>query len=398
MKRFFSHTLYWLFWSVLLLSSGACRRQGGDELRPNETLSLALKVQDSKVLRQGTATSDETKIDNIMILFFETNSQETLWRNKIYEYDATAAGRADGAKWEDGQTMLFPLIPEEVGTKRVVVVANYKEKGDLETKLRAVQKYGDFSDATKQIYYDSADENSKITAPLLLMEGSVVHTFTKANRKAQVVLNRAVAKVTVKLNLRWSPLDARRTAATERSFYQFRDVAKRTHVVEHANLLLNASNRSERYNDNPAMAMPLLAENKHMWEFTPLAATAPREGPFVVTAYINEYNQGTDKTNVPPYLYLALYADVPESHADDPEGKYPPPAGGDIYPAHKGYYYYRVILPREVKRNTHYILESQVLSAGSGDAAKPVDLSSNVSIKEWSEVNLSGKGEEKIYN
>ena len=396
MKRFFSHTLYWLFWSVLLLSSGACRRQGGDELRPNETLSLALKVQDSKVLRQGTATSDETKIDNIMILFFETNSQETLWRNKIYEYDATATGRADGAKWEDGQTMLFPLIPEEVGTKKVVVIANYKGKGNLETKLRAVQKFGDFSDATKQIYYDSADENSKITAPLLLMEGSVVHTFTKVDRKAQVVLNRAVAKVTVKLDLRWGPLDARRTLAAERSFYQFRDVAKRTHVVEHANLLLNASNRSERYNDNPAM--PLLAENKHMWEFTPLAATAPRERPFVVTAYINEYNQGTDKTNVPPYLYLALYADVPESHADDPEGKYPPPAGGDIYPAHKGYYYYRVILPREVKRNTHYILESQVLSAGSGDAAKPVDLSSNVSIKEWSEVNLSGKGEEKIYN
>lgn len=396
MKRFFSHTLYWLFWSVLLLSSGACHRQGGDELRPNETLSLALKVQDSKVLRQGTATSDETKIDNIMILFFETNSQETLWRNKIYEYDATATGRADGAKWEDGQTMLFPLIPEEVGTKKVVVVANYKGKGDLETKLRAVQKYRDFSDATKQIYYDSADENSKITAPLLLMEGSVVHTFTKANRKAQVVLKRAVAKVTVKLNLRWSPLDARRTAATERSFYQFRDVAKRTHVVEHANLLLNASNRSDRYNDNSAT--PLLAGNKYMWEFAPLAATAPREGPFEVTAYINEYNQGTEKTNVPPYLYLALYADVPESGAGDPEGKYPPPAGGDIYPAHKGYYYYRVILPREVKRNTHYILETQVLSAGSGDAAKPVDLSSNVSIVGWSEVNLSGKGEEKIYN
>lgn len=396
MKRFFSHTLYWLFWSVLLLSSAACSRQGGDELHPNETLSLALKVQDSKVLRQGTATSDETKIDNIMILFFETNSQETLWRNKIYEYDATAAGRADGAKWEDGQTMLFPLIPEEVGAKKVVVIANYKGKGNLETKLRAVQKYGDFSDAMSAIYYDSATENSEITAPLLLMEGSVVHTFTKANRKAQVVLKRAVAKVTVKLNLRWSPLDARRTAATERSFYQFRDVAKRTHVVEHANLLLNASNRSDRYNDNSAT--PLLAGNKYMWEFAPLAATAPREGPFEVTAYINEYNQGTEKTNVPPYLYLALYADVPESGAGDPEGKYPPPAGGDIYPAHKGYYYYRVILPREVKRNTHYILETQVLSAGSGDAAKPVDLSSNVSIVGWSEVNLSGKGEEKIYN
>lgn len=397
MKRFFSHTLYWLFWSVLLLSSGACRRQGGDELRPNETLSLALKVQDSKVLRQGTATSDETKIDNIMILFFETMGQQKLWKNKIYEYDATATGLADGAKWEDGQTMLFPLSPEEVGTKKVVVVANYKGKGNLETKLRAVQKFGDFSDATKQIYYDSADENSKITAPLLLMEGSVVHTFTKVNRKAQVVLNRAVAKVTVKLDLRWGPLDARRSATTERSFYQFRDVAKRTHVVEHANLLLNASNRSERYNDNPATSTtPLIAGNRYMWEFAPVAEH--REGPFVVTAYINEYNQGTDKTNVPPYLYLALYADVPESHADDPEGKYPPPAGGDIYPAHKGYYYYRVILPRVVKRNTHYILESQVLSAGSGDAAKPVDLSSNVSIKEWSEVNLSGKGEEKIYN
>lgn len=397
MKRFFSHTLYWLFWSVLLLSSGACRRQGGDELRPNETLSLALKVQDSKVLRQGTATSDETKIDNIMILFFETTGQQKLWKNKIYEYDATATGLADGAKWEDGQTMLFPLSPEEVGTKKVVVVANYKGKGNLETKLRAVQKFGDFSDATKQIYYDSADENSKITAPLLLMEGSVVHTFTKVNRKAQVVLNRAVAKVTVKLDLRWGPLDARRSATTERSFYQFRDVAKRTHVVEHANLLLNASNRSERYNDNPATSTtPLIAGNRYMWEFAPVAEH--REGPFVVTAYINEYNQGTDKTNVPPYLYLALYADVPESHADDPEGKYPPPAGGDIYPAHKGYYYYRVILPREVKRNTHYILESQVLSAGSGDAAKPVDLSSNVSIKEWSEVNLSGEGTDKIYN
>ena len=394
MKRFFSHTLYWLSWSILLLSSVACSHQGEDDLQPNNYLSLALRVQDSQVLRQSNATDDESKIDNIMVLFFDTDSQQKLWKNKIYEYDATATGRADGAKWEDGQTMLFPLIPEEVGAKKVVVIANYKGKGNLETKLRAVQKFGDFSDATKQIYYDSADENSKITAPLLLMEGSVVHTFTKVDRKAQVVLNRAVAKVTVKLDLRWGPLDARRSATTERSFYQFRDVAKRTHVVEHANLLLNSSNRSERYNDNPAM--PLLAENKYMWEFAPV--TDHREGPFVVTAYINEYNQGTDKTNVPPYLYLALYADVPESHADDPEGKYPPPAGGDIYPAHKGYYYYRVILPREVKRNTHYILESQVLSAGSGDAAKPVDLSSNVSIKEWSEVNLSGKGEEKIYN
>ena len=396
MKRFFSHTLYWLFWSVLLLSSAACSRQGGDELHPNETLSLALKVQDSQVLRQSNATDDESKIDNIMVLFFDTDSQQKLWKNKIYEYDATATGRADGAKWEDGQTMLFPLIPEEVGAKKVVVIANYKGKGNLETKLRAVQKYGDFSDAMSAIYYDSATENSEITAPLLLMEGSVVHTFPKANRKAQVVLKRAVPKVTVKLDLRWGPLDARRSATTERSFYQFRDVAKRTHVVEHANLLLNASNRSDRYNDNSAT--PLLTGNKYMWEFAPLAATAPREGPFEVSAYINEYNQGTEKTNVPPYLYLALYADVPESGAGDPEGKYPPPAGGDIYPAHKGYYYYRVILPREVKRNTHYILETQVLSAGSGDAAKPVDLSSTVSIKGWSEVNLSGEGVDKIYN
>ena len=396
MKRFFSHTLYWLSWSILLLSSVACSHQGEDDLQPNNYLSLALRVQDSQVLKQATATPEETQIDNVMILFFETTGQQKLWKNKIYEYDATATGRTDKAKWEDGQTMLFPLIPEEVGAKKVVVIANYKGKGNLETKLRAVQKYGDFSDAMSAIYYDSATENSEITAPLLLMEGSVVHTFTKANRKAQVVLKRAVAKVTVKLNLRWSPLDARRTAATERSFYQFRDVAKRTHVVEHANLLLNASNRSDRYNDNSAT--PLLAGNKYMWEFAPLAATAPREGPFEVTAYINEYNQGTEKTNVPPYLYLALYADVPESGAGDPEGKYPPPAGGDIYPAHKGYYYYRVILPREVKRNTHYILETQVLSAGSGDAAKPVDLSSNVSIVGWSEVSLSGKGEEKIYN
>lgn len=348
-------------------------------------------------MRQGTATAEETKIDNVMVLFFETTGQQRLWNNKIYEYDATATGLADPTKWEDGQTMLFPLSPEEVGLKKVVVIANYKGKGALETKLRAVQKFGDFSDATKQIYYESANESSKITAPLLLMEGAVDHTFTKANRKAQVVLRRAVAKVTVKLNLQWQPLDARRTLDTERSFYQFRDVAKLTHVAEHANLLLDPSNRSNRYNDNPATAAaPLIPGNKYMWEFAPVAAH--REGPFVVTAYINEYNQGTDKTNVPPYLYLALYADVPESHINDPEGKYPPPAGGDVYPAHKGYYYYRVILPRLVERNTHYILETQVLSAGSGDAAKPVDLSSTVSIKGWSEVNLSGEGTDKIYN
>ena len=397
MKRFFSHTLYWLSWSILLLTSVACSHQGEDDLQSNSRLGLALKVEDSQLMRQGTATAEETKIDNVMVLFFETTGQQRLWNNKIYEYDATATGLADPTKWEDGQTMLFPLSPEEVGLKKVVVIANYKGKGALETKLRAVQKFGDFSDATKQIYYESANESSKITAPLLLMEGAVDHTFTKANRKAQVVLRRAVAKVTVKLNLQWQPLDARRTLDTERSFYQFRDVAKLTHVAEHANLLLDPSNRSNRYNDNPATAAaPLIPGNKYMWEFAPVAAH--REGPFVVTAYINEYNQGTDKTNVPPYLYLALYADVPESHINDPEGKYPPPAGGDVYPAHKGYYYYRVILPRLVERNTHYILETQVLSAGSGDAAKPVDLSSTVSIKGWSEVNLSGEGTDKIYN
>ncbi|MFC2462497.1 MAG: fimbrial protein, partial [Porphyromonas endodontalis] len=362
MKRFFSHTLYWLSWSILLLSSVACSHQGEDDLQPNNYLSLALRVQDSQVLKQATATPEETQIDNVMILFFETTGQQKLWKNKIYEYDATATGRTDKAKWEDGQTMLFPLNPEEVGLKKVVVIANYKGKGGLEAKLHTVQKFGDFSDATKQIYYESANESSKITAPLLLMEGAVDHTFTKANRKAQVVLRRAVAKVTVKLNLQWQPLDATRTLDTERSFYQFRDVAKLTHVAEHANLLLNPSNRSNRYNDNPATAAaPLIPGNKYMWEFAPVAAH--REGPFVVTAYINEYNQGTDKTNVPPYLYLALYADVPESHINDPEGKYPPPAGGDVYPAHKGYYYYRVILPRLVERNTHYILETQVLSA-----------------------------------
>ena len=167
--------------------------------------------------------------------------------------------------------------------------------------------------------------------------------------------------------------------------------------MEHANLLLDPSKRSVRYNDNPATtATPLVAGNQYMWEFAPL--TTPREGPFVVSAYINEYNQGMEKANVPPYLYLALYAEVPESHADDPEGKYPPPAGGDIYPAHKGYYYYRVILPRQVKRNTHYILDAQILSAGSGDAAKPVDLSPVVSVAGWSEVDLSSEGTSKIYN
>jgi putative lipoprotein len=397
MKRFFSHTLYWLSWSILLLSSVACSHQGEDDLQSNSRLGLALKVEDSQLMRQGTATAEETKIDNVMVLFFETTGQQRLWNNKIYEYDATATGLADPTKWEDGQTMLFPLSPEEVGLKKVVVIANYKGKGALETKLRAVQKFGDFSDATKQIYYESASENSQIIAPLLLMQGEVEHTFTKVDRKAQVVLRRAVAKITVKLNLQWKPLDARRTVPSERSFYQFRDVAKRTHVVEHANLLLDPSKRSVRYNDNPATtATPLVAGNQYMWEFAPL--TTPREGPFVVSAYINEYNQGMEKANVPPYLYLALYAEVPESHADDPEGKYPPPAGGDIYPAHKGYYYYRVILPRQVKRNTHYILDAQILSAGSGDAAKPVDLSPVVSVAGWSEVDLSSEGTSKIYN
>ena len=43
-------------------------------------------------MRQGTATAEETKIDNVMVLFFETNGQQRLWNNKIYEYDATATG------------------------------------------------------------------------------------------------------------------------------------------------------------------------------------------------------------------------------------------------------------------------------------------------------------------
>ena len=138
MRRFFSHTLYWLSWSILLLSSVACSHQGEDDLQPNNYLSLALRVQDSQLMRQGTATAEETKIDNVMILFFETTGQQKLWKNKIYEYDATATGRTDKAKWEDGQTMLFPLNPEEVGLVSKLSCIPYRS---LETSQRQPNRF-----------------------------------------------------------------------------------------------------------------------------------------------------------------------------------------------------------------------------------------------------------------
>lgn len=364
-----------IFFLLLLAISffSACEKEGEGELTSSNSIRLSLDVEDAQMRFSGElrATPEEEAIEQVMVFFFETNGNVF---SRPYEFSKSET--SNKVKWESANTMLIPLSPEETNQKKVVVVANYKNKGGLETALKAIRNYSELTG----LLYESATSTKSITAPGLLMQGEVMHTFTKANRTATVALKRCMAKLSVALYLKWQALDAR---LMDKNFYQFRDVARDTYLRERVSLL-TAANRTAYYNENPATTDKL-------WAFTPHAST--QEGPLLITVYLNEYDQGNDKANYPPHLFLKLFANIPASNADDAIGIYPPPAGEDVVPAEQRDCYYRLLLPRKIERNKHYIVEAQILSAGSSDITKPLDLISEILIVPWKEVPITGNRE-----
>lgn len=365
-----------------ILSSCVHEGPDGGTVHPENCVFLALNVDESEVRDANglRATADENVIEDLMVFLFAPDAAGALYPNGRYEFSKSEINNK--TKWENENTMLIPLAPEDVQNKRVVVVANYKGKGSLENQLKNVQAYS----GLQALLYESATASAAITAPRLLMEGEVTHTFSKANRKAVVHLRRAVAKVTVNIQFAWEALNA---TLTNQNFYQFRDVARDTYIMEKKGNVLTSANRTPFYNNNNATA-------DHLWPFAP--ASSPK-APLTISVYLNEYDQGQDATNVPPYLYLKLHAKVAASNSGDTDGGvYPPPAGGEVTKPYEKDYYYRLLLPRKVERNTHYVLEAQILSAGSDDAQKPQDIKTKVTVVGWTEVRLDQQAAQEILN
>lgn len=363
---------------LLGLFFSSCKKEAETRRDDSQYIRLKLDIPQAQMRANSEATPDEKQVIDLVVLFFNETSGEIF--DVPFQFDASKVS---------DKTMLIPLKPEEVNKKRVVVIANLDGKGNLKEKLQA-KAITNYSELTN-LLYESATEAKCITAPSLLMQGEVIHTFTTTDKVATVALRRAVAKLTVKVYLKWKALDARfPTSAQPRAFnlYQLRDVSRDTHLMELAPKVLNKSNRSERYNDNSVHSEPL-------W---PFGAHTQKQGPLDFIAYINEYDQGREATNVPPYVYLKLHANVPESKDDNGGGVYPPPAGGEIIPAHEADFYYRLLLPRQVKRNSHYLVEAHILSAGSKDASMPLDVATKITLSEWKEVSSEATGESEIYN
>lgn len=105
-------------------------------------------------------------------------------------------------------------------------------------------------------------------------------------------------------------------------------------------------------------------------------------GPF----YINAYDISATPDVTAPYVLFDFLARRPIAKSTDiPIGWLPPPAGGEH--TSEGYvqrrHYYRLVMPRVIKRNTHYVIHAYFLGEGGYTPEGTNVASMSFSVLDW---------------
>lgn len=326
-------------------------------------------------LNPGTTTdgnNDENYIESVLIVFFDAAGKKVkfLKQEKPYFYYNVASPIP--TDWENNstasQTVILPITPEEALDKTVMVIAN--APAELRDALTEKDPANEIKTQTELEAYrakliSNADELEK---PFLMRgEKKVDNTVIQDTRVLNTIpveLERAIARVDFVIHYDWDKLVPNH--ATGRGFRTLQQFDQETYVG--VQTTINATRV-----DGTRTVIPKTNDA------APTAQTT-------FTEYINEYKLADD--NAPlvkaPYVLLELPAILGKDWAAANAPYFPPPAGGekefDMTPVMN---FYKLVMPREIKRNHYYRIHVYVIGAGAADADSAIPLTVNFTVLPW---------------
>ena len=287
---------YIVLFTVLLFS---CAKEEGLDKPDNKKVEILLSVNNYTKSgetdgKKDPGTAAEREIRNLYLFLFSTSGAKT----ESYEITNTVFS---GGQWSqtDGKITLA-LTQEAVGTRGVYIIANYDA---IKSKLSLVTKPEDLNDIFSTL---NEPWSNQLTTPILMV-GHKEHNFATSNILDKVSLERAIAKLKFMVTL--SP-----TQQAAPGVYKYRYV--------------NFATDTRALKDKTKSSSGFVASD---WKNITL-----QDGSFSVETYLNENYKADESGRTRVEIIIP----------DKNDGLLPPPEFGDEV--------YRLLLPKEVERNTFY--------------------------------------------
>ena len=353
-----------LAFSSLMFAACSQDINHGDE-ENNQKVKFRLGLDDYvKREIRGIATPQEEEVRTLDVVFFQGNNKKivpgahtTGTHYGVFHYDLTSPNPGE---WVNGsvssQTVYLDTKAADVNGTTAVALVNLPAA--VQSKLvqgaaGEITTLSDLKDAVSQ----TITRPDEIGTPLL-MTGEAAASFSNPalDNQIEVSLKRAVARLDVELIYDWDKL----VPSKEKGKYAFQQFGNVTKVGTSDNLTAARVDGLEKE----------------------LALTTTAAPTSKFSTYINEYDYtGSTYTTTPaPYILLELPALLGD---DSPlAGIYPPPAGGDFNrtPVKS---YYKVVLPRYLKRNCAYTLQAHVVGSGSPSKEGAIILQFSLKVRPW---------------
>lgn len=356
----------------LILMAGCSKEFVPEEATRNLQLKIDLgEYSDVEVRSPGTAQEDF--VQELDVIFFNTATlQKASLRSGVDPYFNYKVSTPDNSQWKDNNpatsTVIIPMTPAEAIGTTVVVIAN------LPADLRARLAKGATDEITTltqlRTLFASQSAVEELASPFIMVAEQPLTTTeipqVLADQTINVLLERIIAKVTIHLYYDWEKLVP--AHPTVRGTYTLMDFDKDSYLYKQTVMSSTRINGAETN-------LAVTTEN------------APTVQQSAIVAYINEYALQTEQgTPYAPYVLLNLPAVVGEQFIASNGGVFPPPAGdGNTYDNTPVHNFYKLIMPREIKRNHSYTIHATIMNYGGAtpDAAKPVPF--RLTVKDWEE-------------
>lgn len=332
------------------------------------------KMKDVVVRSTTAGTADEDLVESLLIVFFDAAGNKVKFPGRVKPYFYYNVATPTPSEWVNSttssKTVILPIAPDEAVGKSVVVVAN--APAELRDALTEAAGTNEIKTKTQLDAYKAKTlTNADALEKPFLMRGEQNVTTTIIPDVSQVStipvdLYRAVARVDFIIHYDWDKLVPNH--ATERGYRTLQLFDAETYVGKQDPITGTRV-------DGTRTVLPATTVG------SPTAETT-------FTEYINEYALADD--NAPavksPHVLLELPAVLGKAWAAANAPYFPPPAGGtDEFDTTPVSNFYKLVMPREIKRNHYYRIHVYVISAGAADAASAVPVIVNFTAVPWGE-------------
>lgn len=367
MKKIIPPFLQRILLLLALVSIVACVTEREQNLEPEDSKPVYLSFAtdslfEQKMMRatiQGTVR--ENQVQTLTLLFFDrTTGQRKTGTTNPLTFNVVSP---TPSQWLNNDpathTVKLPFGSTQASNLAIYAFANLPS---TVAHLSSVNTTADLNNLAITSTFESLNPNS--TGAGVVMNGSIVTTTDSVSDNIVYVrLKRAVAKVNVVLHFGYSEL-----VKNEPFNYQYKNFKQQLHVLPN----ITIGNRIDS-TLNGVLRTPTQFDRKQ---------DTLTLGPF----FINAYDISTTPAVEAPYVALDFKArrELPNG-TTPPIGWLPPPAGGDY--SSNGYverrHYYRLVMPRTIQHNTHYIIHAYFIAEGGYDPAGAQIVKIRTQVGDW---------------